>query len=334
MDKNNHLSQHHARFKWIAIAAFFLIFCSPGLVLAQGDGARFYWKGLSGTNAIFVIVSSIGGNSNPLDPAHTVVPGSNIEATMANAGYARMFTLFDRSAMVSTLVPMGRINGEFTLAGIDFGQSTRGFGDPLMQFGINVIGPKSIKSIPDVTRYEPGFSMDVIGSLAVPIGEYDDTSTTNIGQNRWFGRVGAPIVWQLGSWVPGRKTTLEFLPAIWFYGDNNDFVGQTLQTKPMFQMEAHLTRDFMERAWGSLDFISHTGGQATLAGVEGEKLSNYGAGATFGYELNDNIQLRASYVSSFNDGGPEELKMDSFRVNLIFAWHPLIEGMKRLKGHE
>jgi len=35
----------------------------------------------------------------------------------------------------------------------------------------------------------------------------------NLGQNRWYGRVGAPIVWQLGAWVPGRRTPLEFLPA-------------------------------------------------------------------------------------------------------------------------
>jgi hypothetical protein len=102
----------------------------------------------------------------------------------------------------------------------------------------------------------------------------------------------------------------------------------------MFQLEGHLTRDFMERVWGSLDFISYTGGQPTIDGVKGEKLSNYGAGATLGYQLNDNLQLTAAYVSSFNDSGAEDLKMDTFRVSLVFGWHPLIEGMKRLKGHE
>jgi hypothetical protein len=334
MNKNNHLLQQLACFKWIAIAAFILIFCSPALVLAQGDGPRFYWKGLSGTNAIPVIGMSSGGNSNPLDPAHTVIPGSNIEATMANAGYARMFSLFDRAAMLSVLVPMGRISGDLTLNGKAVSQSARGFGDPLFQLGVNIIGPKAMKNIPDHIRYEPGFSMDVIGSLVPPIGEYDDKSPVNIGQNRWRGRIGAPIIVQIGPWVPGKKTTLEFLPAVWFFGDNNNFVGQTLETKPMFQLEGHLTRDFMERVWGSLDFVSYTGGQATIDGVEGEKLSNFGAGATLGYHLNDNIQLTGAYVSSFNDSGPDDLKMDTFRVSLVFAWHPLIEGMKRLKSNE
>ena len=334
MDKNNHLTHQFACFKLIAIAAFILIFCSPVLVFAQGDGPRFYWKGLSGTNAIPVIGFSIGGNSNPLDPAHTVVPGSNFDATMASAGYARIFTLFDRSAMASVLVPMGRISGDVTLNGKAISQTARGFGDPLMQLDLNLIGPKSMKNIPDVIRYEPRFSMDVIGSLALPIGKYDDTSPVNIGQNRWYGRIGAPILIQVGSWVPGKKTTVEFLPAVWFFSDNNDFVGETLHTEPMLQLEAHVTRDFMERMWGSFDFISYTGGQATIGTVEGEKLSNYGAGATLGYQINDNMQLTGAYVSSFNDSGPDDLKMDTFRVSLVFAWHPLIEGMKRLKGKD
>ncbi|MCK7481112.1 MAG: hypothetical protein M0C28_30840 [Candidatus Moduliflexus flocculans] len=31
---------------------------------------------------------------------------------------------------------------------------------------------------------------------------------------------------------------------MWLFGDNNDYVGQTLKTDPMFQLDAHLTRDF------------------------------------------------------------------------------------------
>ena len=115
-----------------------------------------------------------------------------------------------------------------------------------------------------------GFSLDLIGDLVFPIGEYNSESPLNLGQNRWHGRVGAPIVWQLGPWIPGRRTTLEFLPSLWFYSDNDDFVGQTLSTKPMFQLENHLTRDFVEDLWGSIDVTWMTGGQASLSGMEGD----------------------------------------------------------------
>ena len=96
----------------------------------------------------------------------------------------------------------------------------------MFEFNLNLVGPKAQKNIPDVLRYQPGFTIDLLADLAVPIGEYNNSQSLNLGQNRWYGRVGAPILFQLGSWVPGRRTTLEFLPAVWFFGPNNDYVGR------------------------------------------------------------------------------------------------------------
>jgi hypothetical protein len=117
-------------------------------------------------------------------------------------------------------------------------------------------------------------------------------------------------------------------------GDNNDFVGVTMETKPMYQLEAHLTRDFMERVWGSLDVISYSGGKATIDGVEGEALSNLGMGGTLGYQINENMQMYVSYNTTVNDKAADDLKMDGFRVTLIWGWHKLIEGMRRLHNSE
>jgi len=306
----------------------------PDVTLAQGDGPRFYWKGLNGTNAVSVIGSSIGGNANPLDPSYNVIAGSTFEATISSPGYARMLPVFKRSAMLLVALPMGRISSDLTLSALNQNTTARGFGDPLIQFGINVIGQKAIMNIPDMLRYKPGFSVDLISSLAIPIGEYDNESPINIGQNRWYGRVGAPIVWQIGQWIPGKRTTFEFVPAVWFFSDNNDFVGKKMETKPMYQLEAHLTRDFMERCWGSFDIISMSGATATIDGVEGNALNNLGMGLTLGYQLNDNMQLSGSYSSTVNDKGDEDLNMDGFRITLIYGWHELIEGMARLKGNE
>jgi len=294
--------------------------------------ARFYWDTLAGSNAVPLIFESISGNTNPFDPAHIVTPGGNFDATMAIAGYARTFALFDRSAMAAILLPMGRISGDVSVAGRTFSQSASGFGDPMLEFNINVIGPPAQKNIPDAVRYEPGFSVDLLADLALPIGEYNSDQPLNIGQNRWYGRVGLPIVWQLGPWVPGRRTTLEFLPAVWLFGDNTDYVGQTLETDPMFQLDAHLTRDFTEHLWGSLDAAWYSGGQATINGVQGEKLDNLGIGLTLGYTINENLNLTFGYKSTINDSAPGDLQMDGFMATLVFGWHPLIEGSRRLKS--
>ena len=242
---------------FLALAILFAMFLSLP-VFAQAP-PRFYWKSLNGTNAVPLITMSMSGNSNPADPTNMVMPGSTFEADMITTGYARLFELFDRSAMVAVLVPMGRISGDISIGGPTFSESVNGYGDPLVEFGINLIGPDPIRNIPDLMRYEPNFSLDVVVDLAFPIGEYEDDRALNLGQNRWYGRVGFPIVWQLGPWIANRRTTLEFVPSVWLFGDNDNFMGQHLSTDPMFEIEGHLTRNFAKNIWGSLD--------ATLIGV-------------------------------------------------------------------
>lgn len=319
---------------WVIVATMLAM---GALCPAQSQAqvpARFYWKTLSGANAVPLIVESLSGNTNPFDPAHTVTAGANFDATLTIAGYAKCFPLFDRAAMAAILLPMGRISGDVTVAGLTSNQSANGFGDPMLEFNINVFGPPAQKNIPDVLRYAPGFSVDLLADLALPVGEYDSDQPLNIGQNRWYGRLGVPIIWQLGPWVPGRRTTLEFLPAVWLFGDNTDYVGQTLKTDPMFQLDAHLTRDLTEHFWVSLDGAWYTGGKASINGVDGKKLDNLGFGLTLGYQVNNNLNLTVGYKSAVNDDDPGDLRMDSIMLTLVFGWHPLIEGSRRLQGEK
>jgi len=130
---------------------------------------RFYWKSLSGGSAVPLIYETISGNTNPFDASHLVTPEASFEGTMALAGYAHTFTLFDRAAMAAVLVPMGRLSGDVTVEGNAASQSVSGFGDPTVEFNLNLIGPKAQKTLPDAVRYEPGFSLDVLVDLAIPV---------------------------------------------------------------------------------------------------------------------------------------------------------------------
>ncbi|HOW64399.1 MAG TPA: transporter [Verrucomicrobiota bacterium] len=295
---------------------------------------RFYWKSLSGANAVPVIFQSLNGNANPVDPAHVVSVDADVDANVLVAGYAKMLPLFDRTLTLAVLEPMGRISGETTVAGMSYDQDATGFGDPMIEAGINLIGPKAMRSIPDLLRYEPKLSLDLIFDIAFPIGEYDNDQALNLGQNRWYGRVGAPLVWQIGPWVPGKRTTLEVLPSVWLFSDNDDYVGSTLSTDPMFQVEGHLTRDFTEHFWGSLDSTYIAGGKSSVEGEEGDSLNNVGVGFTLGYQINDNISLTAGYMATVNDSAPTDLQMDGFRLSFTYGWHKIVEGQKRLKSGE
>jgi len=293
--------------------------------------ARFYWKTLAGANGVPLIVESISGNSNPFDPSHNVNPEAYVNATMAMVGYAKFLPLFDRATMISVIVPMGRISSDVGVAGLTSKDATKGFGDPMLEININLLGPKAQKSIPDILRYEPGFSLDLLMDIAFPVGEYSDTMALNIGQNRWYGRLGAPIIWQIGPWVPGSRTTLEFIPAVWLFGDNTNYLGETKKTDPIFQLDAHLSRDLTHNFWASLDGSWYNGGQSTVGTSQGTKLNNIGLGVTLGYQINDNLNLTFGYKSTINDDAPDAMRMDGFMVTLVYGWHPLVEGIKRLQ---
>jgi len=216
-------------------------FCPPQ-ALAQVP-ARFYWKTLSDANAVPLIVNSISGNTNPFDAAHTVTPGADFDATLALAVMrAPSLCSTERPWPLSSCpwAHLGRRHGGRQDVQ-PIGQRVRRPDDRVQHQSPR---PPAQKNIPDVLRYEPGFSLDLIADLAFPIGEYDSDQSLNIGQNRWYGRLGLPIIWQLGAWVPGRRTTLEFLPAVWFFRRQQQLCRADVEDHPMFQVDAHLTRDF------------------------------------------------------------------------------------------
>ena len=289
-----HVAELTRRIAWLRFVAAMILAMGalvPPQTLAQVP-ARFYWKTLSGSNAIPLIVDSISGNTNPFDPAQAVTPGRERRRHHGDRGVcAQLRPVRSLGPWRRSSCPWGGSRATCTVAGKTVNQSANGFGDPMLEFNVNLLGPTAQKNLPDVLRYEPGFSVDLLADLALPIGEYDSSQPLNLGQNRWYGRVGMPVIWQLGAWVPGRRTTLEFLPAVWLFGNNNDYVGQTLKTDPLFQLDAHLTRDFTEHFWGSLDAPGTTAARRPSTASRGEKLNNLGVGLTLGYQVNDNLNL-------------------------------------------
>ena len=296
---------------------------------------RFYWKTLQGTNAIPVIAMSTSGNTNPLDPSYNFDPSASLSADIAISGFAKMMPFWNKAGMLAVLVPMGRIEGDVLAGLLSSRESSSGYGDPIVEFNINLIGPPPITTLPDLMRYEPGFSLDLIVDVAIPIGQNDNTQSLNLGQNRWYGRVGAPMIWQIGPWIPDRRTTLEVFPSVWVFGDNDDFVGQTLSSDPTFELEAHLTRNFTSRIWGSFDVAYIKSGDSNIDAMTASGSDMSTAGFTLGYQLNDSMQLTIGYKSTLNnDTASDDLRLSTFSISFVAGWHRLIEGASRLSGGE
>ena len=316
---------------WIIVALFLGMFGS--LAAHAQVPPRFYWKTLQGTNAIPIIAMSASGNSNPLDPSNHFDPSASLSADVAIAGYAKMLPFGNKAGMLAVLVPMGRIEGDFLAGGTLSREASSGFGDPMIEFNMNLIGPPPIMNLPDMLRYEPGFSMDLVVDVAFPLGQYDNTQSLNLGQNRWYGRIGAPMIFQIGPWIPSSRTTLEVFPSVWFFGDNDDFDGQNLSSDPTFELEAHLTRNFTSKLWGSIDATYSSSGDSTIDTTTSSGSDMTLAGFTLGYQLNDSMQLTFGYKSTLNnDAGSDELRMSTFMISLTAGWHRLLEGASRLSN--
>ena len=318
--------------RWIIITAVVAAMFASAAASAQVP-PRFYWKTLQGTNAIPVIAMSTSGNTHPLDPSRPFDPSASVSADIVIAGFAKIMPFGNKAGMLAVLLPMGRVEGDFNTVGALLRESSSGYGDPMIEFNMNLIGPPPIMNLPDLLRYEPGFSLDLIVDVAFPVGQYDSSQSINLGLNRWYGRIGTPIIWQLGPWIPASRTTLEILPSVWFFGDNDDFVGQNLSSDPTFELEAHLTRNFTSKIWGSLDATYTSSGDATIASAPTPGSDMTLAGFTLGYQLNDNMQLTFGYKSTLNnDAASNDLQMSTFMISLTTGWHRLLEGAGRLSG--
>jgi Putative MetA-pathway of phenol degradation len=310
---------------------------SPSAATAQtqGDGPRVYWKGLSGTRIVTVWLVRAGGNASPFDPVHQVLPDVNFDATMALLGYHTMLPVFGRSATASLSLPVGNIHTTASVGVPFYQETTRGFGDPVLQLNTNLVGAPAMNTLSAVLRYEPTFTLDVLTALAFPIGEYDGAQVTSIGQNRWYGRAGLPMMYtfhQWLPWVPGTRTTMEVLPALWIFGANEDYLNhQTLENDPLLQLEGHLTRDLSEALWASLDASWFNGARPELNGASAGELNSAGVGLSLGFQINDNLMIHTSYFATVGGSDAQDLDADEFRLMINYGWHPLIEGMKRLQ---
>jgi hypothetical protein len=56
--------------------------------------------------------------------------------------------------------------------------------------------------------------------------------------------------------------------------------------------------------------------------------------ALTGYQINDSLNLTFGYKSTVNDNAPSGLRMNGFMISLVYGWHPLLEGARRLKSAE
>ena len=296
---------------------------------------RFYHKTLVGTNFIPILGINVDGNVNPLDPTYLVDSDADIEADIVMAGYARNFSLFGRSSQLAYLQPMGDISIRSNAgAQNQFESSANGFGDPFFEFNINIIGPKPQRTLPDALRYNPGFSMDLLVDLSVPLGEYDKGEAVNMGTNRFWGRIGLPIIYQLGDvCAPGHRISLVLIPAVLLFGDNDDYGPNgnlTQSTDPGYSVAAHLTHDLNDDIWVSFDYTYIHLGDSEIGSVDTDGQHFESVGATIGTQITRTMLFSLGYQTTLDDNDSEDVQLSTFSMALTFFWGSFTDGLHRI----
>ncbi len=287
------------------------------MLSAADDGPRMYWNAPVGTNILQAYFWTASGNS--ISPENTQPqPGFDTDINIGVLGYNRIIDVAGHSAIATAVITGGKVSGSLLNTNL---RTSSGLGDLYLQGVINLFGAPAL-SAEAFGTYKQDTVLSLLVGVTAPTGDYENNRALNMGANRWNVRIGLPFMYTLGDWIPGEITTLEILPSVWFYGDNDNSFGSNLEQDAMYTLEAHITRDITASTFVSLDYFVQRVGDSFTDGLP----SNFAhtsdsLGLTLGYMLNAQTQFQLRYASTLSpDALQGELKAKMFQFDMNYFW--------------
>ena len=307
--------QYCCFFKQIRNKKPMLILCLSLLALLShyshadlGDGPRAYLPPPINTNVFILYGMQVSGNS--MFDSGIVIPNLDLDIDLLVAQYTRTMEIADRYVAFTAVQPQGRLNSKITLPNApNFKSETEseGLGDTqlLISAGLYGLPPLTLAAY---RTYKPELVVGGLVRIVLPTGEYDEDKSANLGANRYSLQLGSPITFAFGeSFVDPRLTTLDLLPTITLYSDNDDpFNADKTSQKPLFKFESHFTHNFNSAFWASLDSVYSYGGETKTDGQSGDnRQRSFNVGTTLGSQLSKKLGLKLSYGKTIdhNDDG-------------------------------
>ena len=202
-------------------------------------GGYFYTQGNVGTDASLPIKDFTVRTNGPI------------------VAYVRTLDVWGRSGKVDLIVPYVWLSAKATVAGQAREREISGFADPRLRFSVNLYGAPAL-SLEQFAQYKQDLSIGTSLQVSAPAGQYDPDNLVNIGTNRWSFKPELGFSKALGP------LTLELLPIVTFFTDNNDFFGgNNLAQDPLYAVQGHRIYHFDFGPWVSLNSTYYTGGRTT-----------------------------------------------------------------------
>lgn len=281
--------------------------------VAQELTPRAYWPAPDGTN-VFVLGYQHSAGDIVVDPSLPIT-GVDSRNDVLQPTYQRSFGLFGRTASLQFGLPFADGKTEGLVGDVFRKRLVSGMGDLRTRLAINLKGAPSMN--PQEFRALLQDPKSIIGAsltIQAPTGVYDEERLINIGTNRWSAKPAiGMIVPMTGGWL------FEAELGAWFFGDNEDFLGETREQDPVVSTEFHLIKVFNPVVWLSIDANYYSGGKTRVGGeINADLQRNSRAGMTAVFPIRGGHALRASYSTGVvtESGGDFE----SFSLSYIFAW--------------
>jgi hypothetical protein len=280
---------------------------------AQELTPRAYWPAPVGTNVL--VVGYVHNTGDILIDPSLPITGVESDIDSFALTYQRALDVLGRSASVQFNLPYSNGLTEGFVEGEYRQRKTVGLADMRARFAINLAGAAALDPAGfTALRKDP---RPIVGASVVvqaPTGEYDVDRLINVGTNRWS------IKPAIGAIIPLRPTwLLELELGAWFYGDNDDYQGETREQDPIVSLSVHLIKRLRPGFWVALDANYYKGGETRVGDAPPLNLQrNSRAGFTVVMPFRGRHAVRASFSTGVEtrSGGD----FDNYSLAYIVAW--------------
>jgi hypothetical protein len=228
-------------------------------------------------------------------------------------GYQKTLSLWGRTSNLRVEAPWADGTTRGAVEGEPGRRDVSGLGDVSATLSVNLLGaPAMDPAAFQAFRADPGPVIAASLKLLAPTGDYDEERLVNIGTNRWAVRARVGYIQPLP-----RRWMFELSVGTWFFQDNDDFLGETLQQDPLTAVDASLVHRFAPGFWASLDGTYYFGGRTEVEDVGRADLQrNSRMGLSIAYPFARGHAIKASYSVgvSTRAGGD----FDSFSLNYVY----------------
>ena len=164
-------------------------------------------------------------------------------------GYLQTLSVFGRTANLLLELPYTGGSTVGTLDGDPARRDLSGLGDLGFTLSVNLLGVPSLNVEEfQAFRAAPRQILGASVRVQAPTGAYQADKVLNVGANRWAGKAELGYVLPLHS-----RLLLELEGGVWWFGDNENFLGVTRTQEPVYSGEMHVVGRFRAGFWASLD---------------------------------------------------------------------------------